>query len=109
VRVLVIGATGTIGAAVADALEPEHEVVRASRRSSPPVDLADRPTIGALFAAVPDVDARGLRLTVVSPGWVSESLVELGMDPSSGTPVAAVARSYVSAVQGSAQGATLTP
>jgi NAD(P)-dependent dehydrogenase (short-subunit alcohol dehydrogenase family) len=51
----------------------------------------------------------GLRLNAVSPGWVSESLIALGMDPSDGTPVADVARVYLLAVEGDAQGQTLRP
>ncbi|WP_433442877.1 short chain dehydrogenase [Nonomuraea sp. CA-141351] len=50
----------------------------------------------------------GLRLNTVSPGWVRETLVGLGMDPTGGTPVADVARVYADAVEGSAQGRTLT-
>jgi hypothetical protein len=34
-RILVIGATGTIGRAVVDALAPRHEIVRISRSSTP--------------------------------------------------------------------------
>jgi NAD(P)-dependent dehydrogenase (short-subunit alcohol dehydrogenase family) len=52
---------------------------------------------------------RGLRLNAVSPGWVSESLIALGMDPSDGTPVADVARAYLLAVEGNAQGQTFRP
>ena len=52
---------------------------------------------------------RGLRLNVVSPGWVRESLVELGMDGTGGTPASAVAAAYLEAVEGSMQGQVLTP
>ena len=51
---------------------------------------------------------RGLRLNVVSPGWVRESLVELGMDGAGGTPASVVAAAYVEAVEGSMQGQVLT-
>jgi NAD(P)-dependent dehydrogenase (short-subunit alcohol dehydrogenase family) len=57
VKVVVVGATGTIGSAVADALDERHEVVRAARRGEPRVDLADAGSIAALFSAVSDVDA----------------------------------------------------
>ncbi|MFG1998170.1 hypothetical protein ACGFNU_03360 [Spirillospora sp. NPDC048911] len=40
-KIIVIGATGTIGSAVAGLLEKEHEVVRASRRGPVTVDLDD--------------------------------------------------------------------
>ncbi|MFC7328109.1 short chain dehydrogenase [Marinactinospora rubrisoli] len=57
-RVIVIGATGTIGGAVADALRRNgHDVVRAARSGPVRVDVADPAAIDALFAAVRDVDA----------------------------------------------------
>jgi haloacetate dehalogenase len=191
VKIIVVGASGTIGSAVADALEPRHDVVRASRRGDPRVDLADPASIAALFASVRDADAvvccgasapltalahegflpslqgkllgqvelarravaelrdggsitltsgripeatpgsaggalvnagleafvtaatvelpRGLRLNVVSPGWVRETLVELGLDATAGTPAAVVARAYVESVEGAMQGQTIAP
>jgi NAD(P)-dependent dehydrogenase (short-subunit alcohol dehydrogenase family) len=57
VKILLIGATGTIGRAVADALEARHEVVRVSRRGPLRADLADVASIDALFARVRDLDA----------------------------------------------------
>ena len=57
-KVIVIGATGTIGKAVADALAKHgHEVVRASRKSAVKVDIEDAATLSALFAQTRDVDA----------------------------------------------------
>lgn len=56
-KIIVIGATGTIGRAVADALAKGHEVVRASRRGDVAVDLEDKRSIAALFEQVKDVDA----------------------------------------------------
>lgn len=38
---------------------------------------------------------RGVRLNIVSPGWVSETLESMGLDPSDGTPVSIVSHSYV--------------
>jgi NAD(P)-dependent dehydrogenase (short-subunit alcohol dehydrogenase family) len=193
-RALLIGGTGTIGAAVAEALESSHEVIAVSRTSRPAVDLSDPRTIAALLEGVGSVDAlvccaanaplrpiagstteeflgsvtpklfgqvsaaihgaarvndggsitltsgaipegtpgagggalvnagleafvraasldldRGVRLNAVSPGWVSESLAELGMDPSEGIPVREVARAYVEAVEGAMNGAILRP
>lgn len=192
-KIIVIGATGTIGGAVAEALAADHEVVRASRRGPVRVDLDDPASIGALFPAVGPVDAvvccavsgglapldtpsdahfwrgldgkligqvnlvrralphvrdggsititsgrfaepvpgsslghlvnagleafvhaaatempRGVRLNAVSPGWVRETLLALGMDPATGTPAAHVARTYVNAVEGRPHGHTLT-
>lgn len=56
-KVIVVGATGTLGRAVVSALEPAHEVVRASRRGEVAVDLEDAASLDALFAAVPAPDA----------------------------------------------------
>jgi hypothetical protein len=50
---------------------------------------------------------RGLRLNVVSPPWISETLRALKMDPSGGIPAAACAKAYVAAVEGDHQGRTL--
>jgi len=50
---------------------------------------------------------RGIRINVVSPGWVTETLLAMKMDPSEGTPAAEVARSYVSSVEGSATGTVI--
>jgi NAD(P)-dependent dehydrogenase (short-subunit alcohol dehydrogenase family) len=52
---------------------------------------------------------RGIRLNAVSPGWVRESLAELGLDPAGGTPARDVALAYVRAVEGSMQGRVLSP
>lgn len=189
-----IGATGTIGSAVVDALAGSHEVIAATRSGEPRVDLSDADTIDALFESTPEVDAvvccaanaplepmdrlsagrladlvtpkllgqvsvaiaaaarlsgggsitltsgkipeategsapgalvnagieafvqaapadlrGGLRINAVSPGWVRETLIEMGMDPSEGVPAAEVAQAYVSAVEGSMQGTILRP
>jgi NAD(P)-dependent dehydrogenase (short-subunit alcohol dehydrogenase family) len=57
-KILVVGATGTIGAAVADALGERHEVLRASHtRSVLQVDLADTNSIKRLYTKVGRVDA----------------------------------------------------
>ncbi|MEV6151260.1 short chain dehydrogenase [Nonomuraea sp. NPDC052129] len=193
-KIIVIGATGTIGSAVAEALEARHhEVVRASRRGPVRVDMTDAASIDTLFSQVGQVDAvvccaasggltpldtrsdadfwgsglegkligqvnlvrralthvrdggsvtltsgrfaepvpgsslgylvnsgleafvhaaaiempRSVRLNTVSPDWVRETLLALGMDPAAGTPVADVARIYVDAVEGPAHGRTL--
>ena len=194
-KVIVIGATGTIGRAVADALATSHEVVRASRQGDVKVDIEDKHSIAALFRQVTEVDAvvscagnarfvplarlsdddlayslkskllgqvelirqalgyvreggsvtvtsgvlaqqpmpggaaismvnaglegfvrgaaaeatRGVRVNVVSPPWVTETLVALKMDPSHGLPAVTVARAYVAAVTGRANGETLDP
>lgn len=190
-RVLVIGATGTIGSAVADALSSGHEVVRVGRsRGDLRVDVEDKASIDALYVAAGPLDAvvcaagtarfgplagltdedygssfrnklmgqanlvrvgmtrldqgasftlttgnlshhpepgsaavsmvgAGLesfvkaaalelkdryRVNVVSPGWIRETRVALGMEPEPGTPAAEAARAYVAAVEGTMTG-----
>ena len=57
-RVLVIGATGTIGKAVAEVLaERGHEVLRASRSGEVTVDIADPASIRAMYHKLGWVDA----------------------------------------------------
>ena len=192
-KVVVIGATGTIGKAVADALAGRHEVVRASRGGSVKADLEDRASLERLFETVKDVDAvvccagsaafkplaqltdadiqlglrsklmgqvdltrialgklrdggsitltsgtlahepmpggaaislvnaalegwvtgaaielpRRLRINVVSPPWMSETLAALKMDPKGGIPAATAAKAYVASVEGKDNGKTL--
>jgi NAD(P)-dependent dehydrogenase (short-subunit alcohol dehydrogenase family) len=50
---------------------------------------------------------RGVRVNVVSPPWVSETLEEMGRDGSQGMPAAEVARAYVESVEGRRTGETL--
>jgi NAD(P)-dependent dehydrogenase (short-subunit alcohol dehydrogenase family) len=58
VKILVIGATGTVGGAIVHVLEAEHEVVGASHtRSALRVDLADPDSIKQLYAKVGRLDA----------------------------------------------------
>ncbi len=56
-KVLVVGATGTIGKAVADALSVRHEVIRASRKGERRVDLGDPASIRTLYAGLGRLDA----------------------------------------------------
>ena len=56
-RILVIGASGTIGKAVADALATKHEVVRASRHGEVRVDIVDPKSIRDMYARVGALDA----------------------------------------------------
>ncbi len=56
-KIVVIGATGTIGSAVANALESTHRIVRASRHGPVKVDIGDPASIAALFESVSDIDA----------------------------------------------------
>jgi NAD(P)-dependent dehydrogenase (short-subunit alcohol dehydrogenase family) len=193
-KIVVIGATGTIGTAVANALEPKHEVMRVSRTGPIQADLKDSSSIDALFNSVGAVDAvvscaasvpltplfslsgiaaaefckakllgqlhlvhvalnrlrkngsvtltsgvfaepmvgsalgalvntglerfvqaalpelpQGLRLNVVSPGWIRETLIKLRMNPDAGTPVTVVAEIYLKAIGGTMNGQVLRP
>ena len=57
-KVVVIGATGTIGKAVATLLNDKgHEIVRVSRHTQPGVDISDPASIGAFYKAIGEVDA----------------------------------------------------
>jgi NAD(P)-dependent dehydrogenase (short-subunit alcohol dehydrogenase family) len=57
-RILVVGASGTIGSAVVAALAGRHEVLRASRHSGDVrVDLGDPATVKALYTRVGALDA----------------------------------------------------
>jgi NAD(P)-dependent dehydrogenase (short-subunit alcohol dehydrogenase family) len=56
-KIAVIGASGTIGSAVADALSTRHEVVRVSRHGGVRVDLEDPASVRGLFDALPALDA----------------------------------------------------
>lgn len=82
--------------------------------------LAQQPMVGS--AAISLVNAalegftraaaleapRGIRVNIVSPPWVTETLVALGMDTSQGTPAATVARAYVRALEGSGTGEVIS-
>jgi len=196
-RILVVGATGTIGREVARALASGNELVEVTRNSAPvSVDLGDPASIRAMYAKVGRVDAvvsaagatarrkplseltdedfafsvanklmgqvnlvrygvenvtdggsftltsgvlgrrptpgsetislvnlglegfakaaaldlpRGIRVNVVSPPWVDETIKEYGLTGLSGLPAAVVARAYVDAVATSATGEVIEP
>lgn len=52
---------------------------------------------------------RGIRVNVVSPPLVAETLEAQGMDPSVGIPAAAVAQAYVQSLEGMENGLVLRP
>ena len=195
-RILIVGATGTIGKAVAAALDGRHDLVRASRQqATEPVDIADPSSIRALFLRVGRVDAvvsaagraafkplaaltdadfefslhhklmgqvnlvrfgfdfvndhgsftltagylartpaqgsaavslvnaategfgraaaleapRGIRVNVVSPSWITETLQAQGRPTEGGVPAATVALSYVRSVERNETGQVLEP
>ncbi len=193
-RIMVIGAGGTIGQAVASALESRHEIVRVGRKSGTyHADIADSDSLRKLFDAAGRVNhiicAAGAakfaplsslsdealafslanklmgqinvvriglpflldggsialtggvlahepepgcipvalvnsalegfvraaaiempakkRINLVSPPWVTETLVAHGLDVAKGTPAATVARAYVESVEGTRNGEVL--
>jgi NAD(P)-dependent dehydrogenase (short-subunit alcohol dehydrogenase family) len=62
------------------------------------------------FARAAALEApRGIRVNVVSPPWVTETLKALGMDESHGLPSATVARAYAESVNGTKNGAVIEP
>src|SRR5438132_11029913 len=195
-RILLIGATGTIGKAIAATLGRRYEVLLASRHQAPlHVDIADPASIRGLYAKVGKLGAvisaagqarfkpldefsdadfrfsldnkllgqvnviryglgsvadngsititsgvlaqqpmrgsgavslvnaglegfaraaaleapRGIRINVVSPPWVTETLKAFGIDPSGGLAAATVAKAYAKSVNGSESGAVIEP
>ena len=78
--------------------------------------LSDEPTPGSTaistvnagiegFVRAADLELeRELRINVVSPGWVSETLESMGRDPSDGTPAEEVAATYVELIDSSRSG-----
>jgi NAD(P)-dependent dehydrogenase (short-subunit alcohol dehydrogenase family) len=60
------------------------------------------------FARAAALEApEGVRVNVVSPPWVSETLEAMGRDPSDGLPAATVARAFVDSVEGDMTGQIL--
>jgi NAD(P)-dependent dehydrogenase (short-subunit alcohol dehydrogenase family) len=194
-KIVIIGATGTIGKAVAAALRGNHEIVAVSRSAGDHhADITDKASLEKIFAAIGRVDAivsaaggavfkplaalsdadfekclhdklmgqvnvvrvgaqyvrpggsititsgvlaqepmpgaaaislvnsglegfgraaalelknDNVRVNVVSPPWVTETLVALKMDPVNGLAAAEVAKAYVHSIEGNATGQTI--
>jgi NAD(P)-dependent dehydrogenase (short-subunit alcohol dehydrogenase family) len=194
-RILIVGATGTIGRPLVAALQGRHELVLASKQKAhEKVDIADPASIRALYKRVGKLDAvvsasgeakfaplarltdedfafsmrsklmgqvnlirygfesvsdggsftvtsgllarepmvggavaslingaldsftraaaleapRNIRVNVISPPWVTETLIALEMDPTNGMPAAEVARAYVDSIEGRQTGAVIS-
>jgi NAD(P)-dependent dehydrogenase (short-subunit alcohol dehydrogenase family) len=56
-KVILVGASGTIGSAVAEALADKHEVISASRNGDVKIDLSDPRSITAMYETVGKIDA----------------------------------------------------
>ena len=50
---------------------------------------------------------RGVRVNAVSPGWIAETMVAMGMDPLPGLPAADVAKRFVQLIESDANGSIL--
>jgi NAD(P)-dependent dehydrogenase (short-subunit alcohol dehydrogenase family) len=195
VRILIVGATGTIGKAVSAALGRHDLILASHQKAAEKVDIADPASIKALFSRVGRVDAvvsaagraafkpldaltdadfdlslrnklmgqvnlvrygfdsvhqdgsftltagylartpapgsaavslvnsalegfgraaaleapRGIRVNVVSPPWVTETLQALGRPAEGGLAAATVAQSYVRSVEGRETGQVFDP
>jgi NAD(P)-dependent dehydrogenase (short-subunit alcohol dehydrogenase family) len=70
------------------------------------VSLVNAGLEGFTRAAALDLP-RGLRINVVSPPWVSETLQAMGQDPAGGEPAAEVAKAYLKALEPGVQGQVL--
>jgi NAD(P)-dependent dehydrogenase (short-subunit alcohol dehydrogenase family) len=77
-------------------------------RGSAAISLVNAGLEGFVRAAAMEAP-RGIRVNVVSPPWVTETLEKLGMEVSAGLPADTVANAYVAAVEGKFQGQTLNP
>ena len=193
-KIMIVGATGTIGKAVATLLEQDHDIVRVGHKDGDHrVDLGSKASIEELFDAVGQVDAvistaglasfapfaklddgafdlavgnklmgqvnlvrvgndrvneggsitltsgilarrpmpgsvaismangaldafaraaameigRGIRVNVVSPDFVKETMAMMGMDPTPGVSAADTAKAYKLAVEGDVNGQVL--
>jgi len=90
-RELVVGATGEIGRAVVAALrERGDEVSEASFGRAAALEMP-----------------RGIRINVVSPPWLGETLSARGMSGVPGLPAATVAKTCLEAVHGAMHGEVL--
>jgi NAD(P)-dependent dehydrogenase (short-subunit alcohol dehydrogenase family) len=64
---------------------------------------------GFARAAALELRDRGVRVNVVSPPWVSETLQMMGQDPSGGMPASEVARAYARLVEDASNGQVISP
>src|SRR4029077_2512427 len=87
---------------------PSPSGVRATEpmRGSTAISLVNAGLEGFARAAALEMP-RGVRINVISPPLVSETLVAMGRDGDAGMPAAQVARAYVESVEGSENGEVL--
>ena len=77
-------------------------------KGSAAISMVNAGLEGFVRAAAIDLP-RGLRVNVVSPPWVTETLIARRMDPSIGIPADQVAQAYLASVEGTMTGQTLDP
>jgi len=71
------------------------------------ISLVNAGLEGFVRAAALEI-SRGIRVNVVSPPWVSETLKAMGKDPGAGMPAEQVAAAYAAAVEGQQTGQVLS-
>jgi NAD(P)-dependent dehydrogenase (short-subunit alcohol dehydrogenase family) len=71
------------------------------------ISLVNAGLEGFVRAAALELQAAKVRVNIVSPPWVKETLVALKMDSSAGMPADEVARAYAESVEGNASGRTI--
>jgi len=72
------------------------------------ISLVNAGLEGFVRAAALEMD-RGIRVNVVSPPWIRETLEAMGRDPLPGMPAAHVARAYLESVEGAESGKVISP
>ena len=77
-------------------------------RGSASISMVNAGLEGFVRAAALELP-RGIRINVVSPPWVTETLIARKMDPSPGMLAATVAQAYLASVEGTATGETIDP
>ena len=77
-------------------------------KGSASISMVNAGLEGFVRAAAIDLP-RGLRVNVVSPPWVTETLIARGMDPSIGLPADRVAQAYLAGVEGTMTGQVIDP
>jgi NAD(P)-dependent dehydrogenase (short-subunit alcohol dehydrogenase family) len=68
------------------------------------ISLVNAGLEGFARSAALELKSGNVRLNVVSPPWITETLVALKMDPSPGLPAAEVAKAYAWSVEGGVTG-----
>jgi len=79
---------------------------RKPMKGSTAISLVNSALEGFVRAAALEMP-RGIRINIVSPNWVIDTLKAFNMDPTIGTPVEVVARAYVQALEGAMNGAVI--